>query len=182
MPTRSFRRTLPSLAILSLSTIRILPYSRSSILRVCSKLVGSSVPFFFSLPSNTDPSSRSIVTLCVSKQRRITLQAGKTNLSLLLPRFYEYFATYIALFSSSYFTLTNARLIIVKMLITNSHQDVETSTGTMRVNIVTPKISGYKNARFPGVVVFSEIYNPTGPVMRYAELIASRALDSLRFP
>lgn len=61
------------------------------------------------------------------------------------------------------------------MLIANSSQDVETSTGMMRVNIVSPKIGGYPRAQFPGVVVFSEIYNPTAPVMRYAELIASRA-------
>jgi len=59
------------------------------------------------------------------------------------------------------------------MLIQNSFQDVETPTGTMRVHIVSPKLPAYPEAKWPGVVVFSEIYQVTGPVLRYAELIAS---------
>jgi len=47
------------------------------------------------------------------------------------------------------------------------------STGPMRVDLVSPRVPGYPKAKFPGVVVFSEIYNATGPVLRYAELIAS---------
>lgn len=36
-----------------------------------------------------------------------------------------------------------------------------------------PKIQGYPKARFPGVVLFSEIYQVTGPVQRFAQQIAS---------
>ena len=43
------------------------------------------------------------------------------------------------------------------MLTTQAHHDVETSTGTMRVFVISPKVDGYPDARFPGVVVFSEI-------------------------
>ena len=60
------------------------------------------------------------------------------------------------------------------MLVTQDYRDVETPTGSMRVHIISPRVDGYPNARFPGVVVFSEIYNPTGPVLRYATSIASK--------
>jgi len=59
------------------------------------------------------------------------------------------------------------------MLITESHVDVQTSTGPMRIFIFHPSIPGYPNAKFPGVVVFSEIYQVTGPVARFARQIAS---------
>lgn len=45
------------------------------------------------------------------------------------------------------------------MLIEESFQDVPTKAGgDMRVFIFHPKISNYPLAKFPGVVVFSEIY------------------------
>lgn len=40
--------------------------------------------------------------------------------------------------------------------------------------MISPVIQGYPNAKFPGVVVFSEIYQVTGPVERFAGQIASQ--------
>ncbi|KAG8817119.1 hypothetical protein FRC19_011616 [Serendipita sp. 401] len=42
-----------------------------------------------------------------------------------------------------------------------------------RIFIISPVIPGYPNAKFPGIVVFSEIYQVTGPVERFAGQIAS---------
>lgn len=45
------------------------------------------------------------------------------------------------------------------MLVEDSYVDLKTSYGTtMRVHIYHPKIPGYPNAKFPGVLVHSEIY------------------------
>ncbi|KAI9777008.1 MAG: hypothetical protein M1839_009152 [Geoglossum umbratile] len=64
------------------------------------------------------------------------------------------------------------------MLITESHIDVETrESGTpspMRIFLFHPSIPGYPQAMFPGVVVFSEIYQVTGPVQRFARSIAGQ--------
>jgi carboxymethylenebutenolidase len=46
------------------------------------------------------------------------------------------------------------------MLIDETYHDVETPTGTMRVFVASPKVPQYPKARFPGVVVFSEICAP----------------------
>ncbi|AET40337.1 carboxymethylenebutenolidase Ecym_5600 [Eremothecium cymbalariae DBVPG len=60
------------------------------------------------------------------------------------------------------------------MLITETFEDVDTSYGTkLRVHIITPKIHGYPKAKFPGVIVYSEIYQVTGPVRRFGQQIAS---------
>lgn len=60
------------------------------------------------------------------------------------------------------------------MLITESVHDVQTSFGTtMRMNVYHPKIPGYPLAKFPGVIVYSEIYQVTGPVSRFAKKICS---------
>ncbi|EAS37111.3 dienelactone hydrolase [Coccidioides immitis RS] len=61
------------------------------------------------------------------------------------------------------------------MLIQESHYDVKTSAageGSMRIYVFHPTIPGYPKAKFPGVVVFSEIYQVTGPVTRFARMIA----------
>lgn len=58
------------------------------------------------------------------------------------------------------------------MLITETHQDVATKNGLMRIHIFIPNIS--KNAKFPGVAVFTEIYQITGPVERFCRQIASQ--------
>jgi len=64
------------------------------------------------------------------------------------------------------------------MLITESHVDVPTAAGsqagTMRIFLFTPNIHGYPNARFPGIVLFSEIYQVTGPVARLGRQLASQ--------
>ncbi|KAJ5518486.1 C-24(28) sterol reductase [Penicillium expansum] len=84
------------------------------------------------------------------------------------------------------------------MLIQESYHDVPTTAdgqGTMRIYVFHPTIPGYPNARFPGVVVFSEIYQGsyplplrscprtstkdydpavTGPVARFARQIAGQ--------
>ncbi len=48
------------------------------------------------------------------------------------------------------------------MLILESHTDVTTKAdgkeGSMRIFVFHPSIPGYPKARFPGVVLFSEIY------------------------
>ncbi|KAK2612563.1 hypothetical protein QQS21_001501 [Conoideocrella luteorostrata] len=64
------------------------------------------------------------------------------------------------------------------MLIKESHIDVPTSangqSSTMRIFLFHPTIPGYPNARFPGVCLFSEIYQVTGPVARFARQIAGQ--------
>ncbi|KAF2131859.1 alpha/beta-hydrolase [Dothidotthia symphoricarpi CBS 119687] len=61
------------------------------------------------------------------------------------------------------------------MLIQESHKDVPTvAGGDMRIFMFHPSIPNYPKAKFPGVVVFSEIYQVTGPVCRFARQIASQ--------
>jgi carboxymethylenebutenolidase len=56
------------------------------------------------------------------------------------------------------------------MLIQKAFVDVPVTYGTNpnRIFVISPKLDGYPNAKFPGVVVFSEIYQVTGPVERFA--------------
>lgn len=49
--------------------------------------------------------------------------------------------------------------------------DVQTSTGAMRVFLFEPQLESIPTARFPGIVVFSEIYQVTGPVARFCRQI-----------
>jgi len=60
------------------------------------------------------------------------------------------------------------------MLIKESHVDLQTSTTPMRVFVYHPVISSGQKARFPGVVVFTEIYQVTAPVARFCRQIAGR--------
>ncbi|KAF2010711.1 alpha/beta-hydrolase [Aaosphaeria arxii CBS 175.79] len=61
------------------------------------------------------------------------------------------------------------------MLIEESHRDVPTVAGNdMRIFLFHPTIANYPKAKFPGVVVFSEIYQVTGPVARFCRQIASQ--------
>ncbi|KAG8709179.1 hypothetical protein FRC11_005818 [Ceratobasidium sp. 423] len=60
------------------------------------------------------------------------------------------------------------------MLVTKTHHDIQASNGTIRIFVISPVIAGYPEAKFPGVVVFSEIYQVTGPVERFAGQIASQ--------
>lgn len=60
------------------------------------------------------------------------------------------------------------------MLITETFHDVQTSYGTtLRIYVYSPKIAGYPQAKFPGVILYSEIYQVTGPVRRFGQRIAS---------
>ncbi|KAK0761287.1 hypothetical protein N5P37_006235 [Trichoderma harzianum] len=64
------------------------------------------------------------------------------------------------------------------MLIKESYADVQTKVDgketTMRIFLFHPTIPQYPDARFPGVAVFSEIYQVTGPVARFARQIAGQ--------
>ncbi|KAI0479030.1 dienelactone hydrolase [Xylariaceae sp. FL0804] len=64
------------------------------------------------------------------------------------------------------------------MLIQESHADVQTKAdgkaSSMRIFVFHPTIPQYPHARFPGVVLFSEIYQVTGPVARFARQIAGQ--------
>jgi len=89
------------------------------------------------------------------------------------------------------------------MLIEQSELTVETSTGPMVIYLIKPskfsplprspyplslnspltpslslcvgvEINGYPNAKFPGVIVYSEIYQASAPVLRFANSIASQ--------
>ncbi|OCF54745.1 carboxymethylenebutenolidase [Kwoniella mangroviensis CBS 10435] len=63
------------------------------------------------------------------------------------------------------------------MLIKTSYRDVPTKAngraGTIRIFLIEPNLPDYPQAKFPGCVVFSEIYQVTGPVERFASNIAS---------
>jgi len=61
------------------------------------------------------------------------------------------------------------------VLIKEFHKDVQTAGGSMmRIFFFHPNIPNYPRAKFPGVVVFSEIYQVTGPVARFARQIAGQ--------
>ncbi|KXN89979.1 Putative carboxymethylenebutenolidase [Leucoagaricus sp. SymC.cos] len=63
------------------------------------------------------------------------------------------------------------------MLITRTHHDVPSKLDNgrpIRIYVISPSIPNYPQAKFPGVVVFSEIYQVTGPVERFAGQIASQ--------
>ncbi|KAI1262370.1 dienelactone hydrolase [Xylariaceae sp. FL1019] len=64
------------------------------------------------------------------------------------------------------------------MLIKESHADVQTKVdgkeNPMRIFTFHPTIPQYPNARFPGIVLYSEIYQVTGPVARFARQIAGQ--------
>ncbi|KAL9086770.1 MAG: hypothetical protein Q9159_003989 [Coniocarpon cinnabarinum] len=64
------------------------------------------------------------------------------------------------------------------MLVAESHVDISTRSSRpagqlMRLFVFHPTIPSHPQARFPGVVIFSEIYQVTGPVQRFARQIAS---------
>ncbi|KAJ3129637.1 hypothetical protein HK098_000788 [Nowakowskiella sp. JEL0407] len=60
------------------------------------------------------------------------------------------------------------------MLVLEEFADVETSSGPMRVHLFIPNTGPeYPNAKFPGVAVWTEIYQVTGPLERFCRQIAS---------
>ncbi|KAI0025832.1 dienelactone hydrolase [Xylariomycetidae sp. FL0641] len=64
------------------------------------------------------------------------------------------------------------------MLIQESHADVQTTVDgketSMRIFLFHPTVPQYPKAKFPGVLLFSEIYQVTGPVARFARQIAGQ--------
>ncbi len=56
------------------------------------------------------------------------------------------------------------------MILSEDYVDLETPSGTMRAHRVRPKSPG----RYPGIVLFSEIFQVTGPILRTARLFASQ--------
>jgi carboxymethylenebutenolidase len=56
------------------------------------------------------------------------------------------------------------------MLVTEEYKDIETTAGMMRVRIFIPTTP----STVPGVAVFTEIYQITGPVSRFCTQIASQ--------
>ncbi|KAG7099264.1 hypothetical protein E1B28_001126 [Marasmius oreades] len=64
------------------------------------------------------------------------------------------------------------------MLVTKTFHDIQTKQDPngrpMRIFVISPVLKEYPHAKFPGVVVFSEIYQVTGPVERFASQIASQ--------
>ncbi|KAF9654367.1 dienelactone hydrolase [Thelephora ganbajun] len=62
------------------------------------------------------------------------------------------------------------------MLIIKTYHDVPSVLDNgkpIRIFVIAPNVPGYPQAKFPGVVCFSEIYQVTGPVERFAGQIAS---------
>jgi len=63
------------------------------------------------------------------------------------------------------------------MLISRSFHDIPTKLDPdgrpIRIYVISPHIPNYPQAKFPGIVVFSEIYQVTGPVERFAGQITS---------
>lgn len=55
------------------------------------------------------------------------------------------------------------------MTLTEDHVDLSTPTGIMRTHRVRPAAAG----TYPGLIVFSEIFQVTGPILRTARLLAS---------
>ncbi|KAG9324320.1 hypothetical protein KVV02_006566 [Mortierella alpina] len=60
------------------------------------------------------------------------------------------------------------------MLVKESFVDLQTSSGPMRTYIYQPNLPDYPEAKFPGVAVFTEIYQVTGPLDRFCRQIASQ--------
>jgi len=60
------------------------------------------------------------------------------------------------------------------MLIKESHVDLQTSSTPMRVFLFHPVLPSALKARFPGVVVFTEIYQVTAPITRFCRQLAGR--------
>ncbi|KAI0825181.1 dienelactone hydrolase [Trametes gibbosa] len=63
------------------------------------------------------------------------------------------------------------------MLVNKTYHDIPSKLDPngrpIRIFVIAPSLPNYPNAKFPGVVCFSEIYQVTGPVERFAGQIAS---------
>ena len=53
-----------------------------------------------------------------------------------------------------------------------SHIDLPTAEGDMRTHLFRPMVEGNGEGKFPAVILYSEIYQMTGPIARTAAMIA----------
>jgi dienelactone hydrolase len=60
------------------------------------------------------------------------------------------------------------------MLIQDDFCDVQTTTNEMRIFLYVPINPNYPSAKYPGIVVFTEIYQVTEPVARFCRQIAGQ--------
>ncbi|KAI8999892.1 dienelactone hydrolase [Hyaloraphidium curvatum] len=61
------------------------------------------------------------------------------------------------------------------MLVLESFEDLRTSYGILRTHVFTPTMPGeQQKLRFPGIVVFSEIYQVTEPIKRFCRMASGR--------
>jgi carboxymethylenebutenolidase len=61
------------------------------------------------------------------------------------------------------------------MLVKEWTQDIEMASGKrMTVYLYAPNLKEYPSAKWPGVICFTEIYQNTPPVARFASNIASQ--------
>ena len=58
------------------------------------------------------------------------------------------------------------------MLVQDSVHDVQTSSNVMRVHVFTPTSPFPSDRKYPGLIVYSEIYQVTGPVKRLCRRLA----------
>jgi len=56
------------------------------------------------------------------------------------------------------------------MILTENHIDLATPSGTMRTHLIRPAADG----KYPGLLMFSEIFQVTGPILRTARLLGSQ--------
>ncbi len=56
------------------------------------------------------------------------------------------------------------------MILSEDYIDLDTPSGTMRTHLVRPASAG----TYPGLVMFSEIFQVTGPILRTARILASQ--------
>jgi carboxymethylenebutenolidase len=57
-----------------------------------------------------------------------------------------------------------------KMIVQNEYRDLETPNGTMRVHIYAP--TGQRSKKLPGLLLYPEIFQQTGPIIRLSTLFA----------
>jgi carboxymethylenebutenolidase len=64
------------------------------------------------------------------------------------------------------------------MRVLSGHLDLETPTGPMRTHVYEPDPADRPERRFPGLVLYSEIFQQTAPIQRLAVQFAGQATRS----
>jgi carboxymethylenebutenolidase len=57
------------------------------------------------------------------------------------------------------------------VIVQTEYRDLETPTGTMRVHVYAP--SGARATKYPGLILYPEIFQQTGPIVRLSAMFAS---------